>query len=230
MTMLRENISKVIKSLKETEDFYTNRIPGEDEDTGTISWDVSYKPNLSDLYKDIKDVVNKLEKLKKDLNSEEVETLLKIAKSLRNRFSRVAKKHKELDEQSATAQGGASMAAGSGAQYATPRAFKDKSKSNENKNMYGYTGYKSVPKKIKGSGLEVVKLYEGEYNEFQKGRIDIFDQIESELNGLPPLISNAKNKTIEYYSSNPGSYAIVNSTDLILEYIKDIKTLLKGEE
>ena len=38
-----------------------------------------------------------------------------------------------------------------------------------------------------------------------------------------------KNKTVEYYSSNPGSYAIVNSTDLILEYIKDIKTLLKGK-
>ena len=37
-------------------------------------------------------------------------------------------------------------------------------------------------------------------------------------------------KIVEYYSANPGSYAIINSTDLILEYIKDIKTLLKGEQ
>ena len=90
-------------------------------------------------------------------------------------------------------------------------------------------GYKDVPKKIKGSGLEVKKLYEGKFNEFQKERIDIFEKIEEELNGLPPLVSNAKDKTVEYYSANPGSYAIVNSTDLILEYIKDIKTLLKGK-
>ena len=104
------------------------------------------------------------------------------------------------------------------------------SKSKKRKNIYYYKmGYKDVPKKIKGSGLEVKKLYEGEFNEFQKGRIDIFEKIENELNDLPPLISNAKNKTVEYYSSNPGSYAIINSTDLILEYIKDIKTLLKGK-
>jgi len=226
MNMLKEDIKRVIGSLKETEDFYTKKT-GVDSDTGAISWDVIYKPNLPQLYKDINDVVRKLEKLTQELNNTETETLLKIAKSLKNRFSRVVKKHKEIEEQSSTSQGGASMKVGSGPQYATPKAFKKKSK---NENIYGYTGYKTVPKKIKGSGLEVKKLYEGEYNEFQKSRVDIFEQIEKELNTLPPLLSNAKNKTIEYYSSNPGSYAIVNSTDLILEYIKDIKTLLKGQE
>ena len=64
----------------------------------------------------------------------------------------------------------------------------------------------------------------------KKEELIYLKKIENELNDLPPLISNAKNKTVEYYSSNPGSYAIVNSTDLILEYIKDIKTLLKGKE
>ena len=47
----------------------------------------------------------------------------------------------------------------------------------KDKNIYYYKmGYKNVPKKIKGSGLEVKKLYEGEFNEFQKGRIDIFEK------------------------------------------------------
>jgi len=229
MNMLKEDIQKVIKNLKETEDFYTKLIPGQDADTGTISWDVNYRPNLPALYKDISDVVAKLEKLQGKINDSDTETLLKIARSLKNRFSRVAKKHKSVNEESATAQGGASFTPGSGAQTATPRAFKGKSKSKKDKNMYHKMGWKDVPAKIKGSGLEVKKLYEGEYNEFQKGRIDIFEKIENEMNEITSQISNSRNKTIEYYSANPGSYAIVNSTDLILEYIKDIKILLKGE-
>jgi hypothetical protein len=99
------------------------------------------------------------------------------------------------------------------------------------KNIYYYKlGWKPVPKKIKGSGLEVKKLYEGEAEDFQQERINIFDKIEDEINTLSPLISNAKNSTIEYYSENPGSYAIIRSTDLILDYIKNIKQLLKGEK
>jgi hypothetical protein len=228
--MLKEDINKVIKSLKETEEFYTIKT-GEDEETGQISWDVHYKPDLPNLYKDIKDIVGRLEKLQNKNQTEETETILKISKELKTKFLRILKKQLSIEEQSSTSQGGASMGAGSGAQYATPKAFKKESNSKKDKNIYYYNmGYKKVPSKIKGSGLEVKQLYEGEYNEFQKGRIDVFEKIENELNDLPPLISNAKNKTVEYYSANPGSYAIINSTDLILEYIKDIKTLLKGEQ
>ena len=227
MDKLRKDIKGVVKNLKETEDFYT-RQTGEDPTTNTTSWDVEYRPNLPGLYNSINDIVDRLEKLQKRFQTQQSEEILQIAKSLRNRFARLAKKHSELKEMSATSQGGASMTAGEGPAYGTPKAFK---KNTKGKNIYKPTsGYKTVPNKIKGSGLEVKKLYEGEYNEFQKERIDIFDQIEKELNDLPALISNAKNKTIEYYSSNPGSFAIVNSTDLILEYVKDIKTLLKGEE
>jgi len=62
---------------------------------------------------------------------------------------------------------------------------------------------------------------------FQKKRIDAFDEIEARLNNLYPEISNAKNETAEYYQENPGSYTVVKPTDLILDYIKDIETLLK---
>jgi len=229
MSTLKEDINKVIESLKEAEDFTITQVGDPDPETGAVTSVVKYMPNLRDLYDDINDVVNKLSKLKGKISPEESETLIKISKTLRNRLSRVIKKYKELKEVSATG-GSATFTPGTGAQYATPRAFTKDSKSKKRKNIYYYKmGYKDVPKKIKGSGLEVKKLYEGEFNEFQKGRIDIFEKIENELNDLPPLISNAKNKTVEYYSSNPGSYAIINSTDLILEYIKDIKTLLKGK-
>ena len=40
------------------------------------------------------------------------------------------------------------------------------------------------------------------------------------------MLSNAKNETSEYYASNPGSFSIIKPTDLILSYLKDIKTLL----
>ncbi len=229
MSTLKEDINKVIKSLKEAEDFTITQVGDPDPETGAITSVVKYEANLKDLYDDIDSIVNRLKKLRGKISPDESETLIKISKTLRNRLSRVIKKYKELKEVSATG-GSATFTPGEGAQYATPRAFTKDSKSKKRKNIYYYKmGYKDVPKKIKGSGLEVKKLYEGEFNEFQKGRIDIFEKIENELNDLPPLISNAKNKTVEYYSSNPGSYAIVNSTDLILEYIKDIKTLLKGK-
>ena len=216
MSTLKEDINKVIESLKEAEDFTITQVGDPDPETGAVTSVVKYMPNLGDLYDDINDVVNKLSKLKGKISPEESETLIKISKTLRNRLSRVIKKYKELKEVSATG-GSATFTPGTGAQYATPRAFTKDSKSKKRKNIYYYKmGYKDVPKKIKGSGLEVKKLYEGEFNEFQKGRIDIFEKIENELNDLPPLISNAKNKTVEYYSANPGSYAIVNSTDLIL--------------
>jgi len=91
-------------------------------------------------------------------------------------------------------------------------------------------GYKLVPKKIKGSGLEVKQLFEAEgVGEFQEKRIQAFDRIEQELNDIYKMLSNAKNETNEYYNDNPSSYSVLKPTDLVLDYIKDIKDLLKGE-
>ena len=78
----------------------------------------------------------------------------------------------------------------------------------------------------KGSGLEVKQLFEAD---FQKKRISAFDSIEKELNNIYKLISNAKNETIKYYNDNPKSFSVVKPTDLIMDYLKDIKQLLKGE-
>lgn len=138
----------------------------------------------------------------------------------------------ELDEASTTGggAGAASFTPGTGAQYATPYAFRKKG---QKPNIKAYTefGYKLVPKKIKDSGVEVKQLFNEETSVkgFQDKRIKSFDRIEQELNDIYKMLSNAKNETSDYYNDNPSSYAVVKPTDLILDYIKDIKDLLKGE-
>lgn len=119
---------------------------------------------------------------------------------------------KRLQEESSTG-GSATFNSGEGIQYASKNSFKP--------NKYRYKlpdGYKFP-----------IKEESDDYSEFQNERIDSFKQIEKELNSLFPLLSNAKNQTIKYYSEKPGSFEVVVSTDLILDYIKDIKTLLNEE-
>jgi len=158
-----------------------------------------------------------------------------------------------LEEMSTTGggAGSATFTPGTGMQYATPFAFKLSKKKKKVKEGIGANlgpgpsagedgvrnntyvkqfKYKIVPKKIKNSGLEVKQLFEAESaEEFQNGRIASFDVIEQELNDIYKMLSNAKNETSTYYNDNPSSYSVVKPTDLVLDYIKDIKDLLKGE-
>jgi len=64
---------------------------------------------------------------------------------------------------------------------------------------------------------------------FQERRIAAFKEIESRINALYPLLDKAKDETIAYYQDKPSSYAVVKPTDLVLDYIKDIEEMLKGE-
>ena len=103
----------------------------------------------------------------------------------------------------------------------------------EDINLDSY-GYKLVPKDKagnyvqKGSKLDVVNLFE-DAEAFQNGRIKAFGAIEQELNDIYKMLSNAKNETSDYYTDNPSSYDVIKPTDLVLDYVKDIKNLLKGE-
>jgi hypothetical protein len=114
MEQFKEEILSVVKSLKESEDFITYKT-SEDPQTQTVSWDVDYTPNLKKLYTDINNIVTKLDKLSKLTKTSESESLLKLGKSLRNRFSRLLNKYSDLKEQSSTSQGGASFTPGTGA-------------------------------------------------------------------------------------------------------------------
>ena len=148
-----------------------------------------------------------------------------------NKYQHIVKEViKKLKETSSTGAGGASMSPGTGAQYATKYAFSGKKKP---KIYYYKLGFKNVPN-ITPKSYDRKQLWEedqlNEYNDFQKERIDAFKQIENELNQITALISNAKDKTAEFYSANQGSYEVVTATDLILDYLKNIKLLLKGED
>ena len=56
-------------------------------------------------------------------------------------------------------------------------------------------------------------------------------RIEKKIDIILPMLSNAKNRTAEYYNENPGSYGIKYPTDAILVELDDIIEQLKaGDE
>jgi len=137
---------------------------------------------------------------------------------------------KQLKEMSATNQGGASFTPGEGANYTPPVAFNKNKKAKGAKNIYYYKlGYKPVPN-IKPKSYDKKQLWEdetlNEMNEFQKKRIQGLEDIEKLMNEITPLISNAKNDTIELYSGNAGSYDITAPIEMVKSYLLDIKKLL----
>ena len=210
-----------------------------DDTTGRIEWDIVDAADFSSVYKALekaKDFLDTLEKEGKakddvviDGFAEDIAKLFNafrthVRKAYPKEYERVSQlKEEEVEEQSSTATGGMALSGGEGAQYATPKAFGKKKK-----NVYtSQYGYKLVPKKIKGSGIIVKQLFEKtDRNEFQAKRIAAFKEIEERLNRIYPLLDNAKDETAKYYNENPGSYAVVYSTDYIFELLDEIEAKL----
>jgi len=145
----------------------------------------------------------------------------------------IREKLKQLKETSSTGAGGASFSAGEGAQYATKYSFKKGTNEKGVKNPYYYKlGWKPAPNKIKGSGLEVKKLFEldNKFNEFQQKEINNLDDIEKAIQQLSPALDNAKDTVINAYSADPNTYDIIISTELVLKFLNDALILLKGEK
>ena len=228
-----------------------------DKETGRIEWDIDYLPNFDELFNGATDLVNIAKGVyTKAKTDDELRIIYDEARVLRNKirthirneypeeYRRMTMKinEEDLDEMSTTGGGNASFTPGTGMTYATPYAFRrpkkkqkaiPESKLDENLDLSSY-GYKLVPKNKsgnyvqKGSKLDVKQLFEDQ-KEFQSKRISAFDAIEQEMNDIYKMLSNAKNETSEYYNDNPSSYTVIKPTDLVLDYIKDIKNLLKGE-
>jgi len=205
-----------------------------DPETGAISWDVVDAADFSSVYKALEKSKNFLDTLEKtgkakddviiDGFAEDIAKLFNAFRThVRKNYPKEYERVSRLKEQSSTAQGGMSLEGGEGAQYATPFAFRKKGK--KSPSIYYYKlGYKPVPK-IKPKSYDIKKLFE--YNDFQEGRIKNFDAIEDKINSILPMISNAKNRTAEYYNENPGSYSINYPTDAILKELDDIIEQLK---
>ena len=221
---------------------------------GGISHKIITLPSFGELIKQLKDSRDAANDLIRGESVRDDEVLRKIYDEQRetyNRFRTHLRKEypafyaqlkgqlteEELEEISTTGGGSASFTPGSGMTYATPYAFKKPQKKQkpipENLDLSSY-GYSLVPKNKagnyvqKGSKLDVKQLFEDQ-KDYQESRIAAFDTIEQEMNDIYKMLSNAKNETSEYYNDNPSSYTVVKPTDLVLDYIKDIKDLLKGE-
>ena len=113
-----------------------------------------------------------------------------------------------------------------------PWVFRDTSPNNILGN-FSSKDYNSIVKELK---YKLSKILSKELNEesssvdkFHNDRINDFDRIEEELNNIYKILSNAKNETVDYYNDNPSSYEVVYPTDLVFEYIQDIKDLLNQE-
>ena len=74
---------------------------------------------------------------------------------------------------------------------------------------------------------KVIKEEDSKEEVFQKGRINAFDEIENDLKSLIKPLRQAKLETIKTYREQPESFGVITPTDLISDYIKDIKTLLE---
>ena len=206
-----------------------------DPETGAITYDVENVANFSSTYNALQQAKEFLNTLEKTGNAKDDTTIDKFAEDIsklfnafrthvRKNYPKEYERVSRLKEQSATSQGGATFTPGGGAQYATPFAFRKKGK--KSPSIYYYKlGYKPVPKKIKGAGTIVKQLFE--YNNFQENRIKSFDDVESKIDVILPMLSNAKNETAEYYNENPGSYKIVYPTDAMLAELDNIIKQLK---
>ena len=98
-------------------------------------------------------------------------------------------------------------------------------------NIYYYKlGFKPVPK-IKPKSYDIKKIFEeeklNEMNDFQKKRLAGLDEIERLMNEITPLVSNAKNDTIELYGGNAGSYDITQPIEIVKNYLQEIKELFQ---
>ena len=165
---------------------------------------------------------------------------------------------KTIKEMSATGAGAGAghFTPGTGAQYATPAAFNPNKKAKGAQNIYYYKlGWKDVPvkklhkqskaidhkdlwKKKLNEGEEKTQSYIGsldikdpETKNFVNDKISDFDKIEDKLNTLVPLLKDAKTNTMEFYKNEANRKDTKYSTDLILDKLTEIITLLesKGE-
>jgi hypothetical protein len=156
--------------------------------------------------------------------------------------------HARLKEESATGTG-ASVTTGGGVGVATKYAYRKTPK--ETDNIYRKLGFKPVNKKQlrkKSKFIEPKDLWTHKLNEdfnlddylnslgiedkkLKKhiaGRIADFNEVETKLNTLIPLLKKAKQDTINYYKANPSS-EIKYSTSVANEYLDDLIELFQPQ-
>jgi hypothetical protein len=75
--------------------------------------------------------------------------------------------------------------------------------------------------------LQDLNVINPDNKKFIASRLMGFDEVETKLNQLLPLLQQAKHETMDYYRQNPESFSIVYGTDLANDYLNDLIELFK---
>jgi len=222
-------------------------------ETGTISWDIEYVPAFDSVYKEFDELRQAIAKLDQKTDDKIVDDIAAKIKSEFNRYRTHIRKNypdsykKVANEASMTNSGGATFTPGTGAQYATPKAFSKKGKKQNGATKYilkkfGYKLAPSIPNRpskaitykqvMEKDSMYKYKLTEAENNVeiFQQQRIQDFDELEKRLDTLRKKLRQGKLSTQKYYRENPKSYSVVYGTDMINDYFNDIEELLTQDQ
>jgi hypothetical protein len=77
------------------------------------------------------------------------------------------------------------------------------------------------------SFLQDIDTNNPENKKFISSRVLGFDELETKLNQLIPLLQQAKHKTMDFYRQNPGTFDVLYSTDIANDYLNDLIELFK---
>lgn len=228
-------------------------VKGIDPETGAISWDVNYVPAFDSVYKEFDELRQAIAKLDQKTDDKVVDDIAAKIKSEFNRYRTHIRKNypdsykKFTNEASMTNSGGATFTPGTGAQYATPKAFSKKGQKQNDATKYilkkfGYKLAPSIPNRpskaitykqvMEKDNMYKYKLTEAENNVeiFHQQRIQDFDELEKRLDTLRKKLRQGKLSTQKYYRENPKSYSVVYGTDMINDYFNDIEELLTQDQ
>ena len=147
----------------------------------------------------------------------------------------------KLDEISTIASNSGFTSGGEGENYATPFAFGKTKSTKGNYGAYTQAGYKKVNEfkyklaktQLKEADTNVeqylqdLNVVNPDNKKFIASRLMGFDEVETKLNQLLPLLQQAKHETMDYYRQTPESFSIVYGTDLANDYLNDLIELFK---
>lgn len=149
---------------------------------------------------------------------------------------------KNVKETSSTGAGpsAATFTPGTGEQYAGKNTFNPNKKAKGTAVKYYYKlGYKDAPigksKSLTEEHVNVdefitsLKITDPQLIKHISERITGFDQLETKLNELVPLITKAKKETLEHYKLHP-DYEAIYGTDIANDYLDDLIKLFKTPE
>ena len=146
-------------------------------------------------------------------------------------------KYKYKLSEISTIQSNSGFTSGEGDNIAVPIGSKSNKPFKDNASAYYQAGYKKVKEskkykyKLKEANTDVdsflqdIETNNPDNKKFIASRILGFDELETKLNKLIPLLQKAKQKTLDFYRKDPDSFTVLYGTDIANDYLNDLLEL-----